>query len=97
ASHNFPSADPRQLGNHGNSGIYDAFLSKLNPFGSAIIYSMYLGGSNNDYASDIALDGFGNIYLAGLTTSTDFPTANPFQPALGGTSDGFVTKISDAR
>jgi hypothetical protein len=73
--------------------------------GSSLVYSSYLGGSGNfqglihygDWGTGIAVDGAGNAYLTGLTYSTDFPTANAFQPTKGGTSttsNAFVTKVS---
>lgn len=65
---------------------YDAFVVKVSPDGAALIYSTYLGGNSNDSASDIALDGQGNVYLTGSTTGS-FPTLNPYQSNLAG---GFV-------
>jgi hypothetical protein len=59
-----------------------------------LAYSTYLGGSTNDAAYDIAVDSAGNAYVTGFTTSTDFPTADAFQPAYGGNGDAFVTKIN---
>ena len=57
-------------------------------------YSTYLGGSGDDYAFSIAVDGDGNAYVAGSTTSLDFPAGAAFQSKIGGgTSDGFVTRI----
>jgi uncharacterized protein (TIGR03437 family) len=52
----------------------DAFVAKLNPTGSELIYSTYLGGQRDDAASAIAIDSTGNVYVAGSTISTDFPT-----------------------
>ena len=64
-----------------NCGEYgDAFVAKLNPAGSALVYSTYLGGSGNDASGyGIAVDTSGNAYVTGWTGSTDFPTANPLQ------------------
>ncbi len=59
-----------------------------------LAYSTYLGGSTNDAAYDIAVDSAGDAYVTGVTTSTDFPTADAFQPAYGGNADAFVTKIN---
>ncbi len=76
-------------------GFIDAFVAKLSPDGSALVYSTYLGGSNLDIATSIAVDLDGNAYLTGATISTNFPTANPLQPEFaGGDNDGFVTKLS---
>ena len=84
----------------GNSTFYrgglDAFVAKLDPAGSALVYSTYLGGSDDDAAAAIAVDSGGHAYLTGSTSSADFPTANAFQNHLGGESDAFVTKLSPA-
>ena len=58
-------------------------MTKLNPAGSALAYSTYLGGNGNDFTLTVAVDSAGNAYVTGDTDSTDFPTANPFQPAVG--------------
>ncbi|MGZ8846483.1 MAG: SBBP repeat-containing protein, partial [Pyrinomonadaceae bacterium] len=77
-------------------GSYDAFVTKLNPQGSALVYSTYLGGSAGvDRGWAIALDDAGNAYVTGDTTSANFPTANPIQATYGGgLSDAFVTKLN---
>ena len=73
----------------------DAFVTKLNPTGSALVYSTYLGGSSDDSGYGIAVDSAGNAYVTGWTDSTDFPTMNPLQAAYGGGGDdAFVTKIN---
>ncbi|MCC3371656.1 SBBP repeat-containing protein [Cohnella sp. REN36] len=76
------------------AGSFDAFVTKLNEGGTALVYSTYLGGSGSDAGNGIAIDGSGNAYVAGATSSTDFPvTPGAFQPAFGGVSDAFVTKL----
>jgi hypothetical protein len=91
ASSNFPLQAPLQTA---LGGTRDAFVSKLNSDGTALIYSTYLGGSSDDSGFDLALDSDGNVYLAGQTNSIDFPTVNPTQPGFaGGASDGFVSKL----
>jgi hypothetical protein len=55
-------------------GVWDGFITKLNPAGSAPVYSTLLGGSGDDYCDAIALDAAGNAYVAGPTSSNDFPT-----------------------
>ena len=61
---------------------------------SALVYSTYLGGSGDEIGNGIAVDAAGNAYVTGLTSSTDFPTANPLQPSYGGgSSNAFVAKI----
>jgi len=79
-----------------NRGQQDAFVAALNATGSALLFSTYLGGMGNDTANAIALDGAGGVYVAGDTTSPNFPTLNAFQPAPGGGQDAFVTKLNSA-
>jgi hypothetical protein len=77
-----------------SSGASVAFFTKLNASGNELVYSTYLGGSGDEYAYGIAVDSSGNAYVTGFTTSTDFPTADPFQASYGGSYDAFVTKIT---
>ncbi len=79
-------------------GSYDAFVSKLNSKGSALVYSTYLGGSADvDRGWAIALDDAGNACVTGDTVSTNFPVSNAIQAAYGGgLSDAFVTKLNAA-
>ena len=84
----------------------DAFVSKLNPAGDALVYSTYLGGMFGDYANGIAVDSAGEAYVTGSTTSTDFPRKNAEQPSCGDPEvegkadcrlgDAFVTKFNSA-
>ncbi len=76
-----------------SGGGGDAFVMKLDPHGSAFVYSTYLGGSSFETAEAIAVDGMGNAYVVGRTASADFPTANAMQTVFRGW-DAFVTKIS---
>jgi hypothetical protein len=76
----------------------NAFVAKLNASGSSLIYSTYLGGSDGaDFATGIAIDGPGNAYVCGGTSSTDFPvTAGAFQTTKSARSqDAFVTKLNN--
>jgi Beta-propeller repeat len=77
-------------------GPFDAYVTKLSPDGSALLYSTYLGGSGDDEALGIAIDDSGHAYVVGSTSSPDFPTTQgAFQPSFaGGNTDGFVTKLS---
>ena len=77
-------------------GNADAFVTELNPAGSALVYSTYLGGSNTDTGNGIAVDTANpaSAYVAGQTCSFDFPLANPLQPTYGGNCDAFVSKVS---
>ena len=77
------------------AGDADAFVTKLNPFGNGLVYSTFLGGSEGESGSGIAVDSSGNAYVTGRTFgSEDFPTVNAFQDTLAGTSDAFVTKLN---
>lgn len=78
-----------------NSGT-DAFAARLNAAGSALDYSMYLGGTQADTGYGIAVDGANNAWVTGTTASDNFPVSNAFQPASAGFSDVFVTKINPA-
>jgi hypothetical protein len=81
------------------NGTWDAFVAKLDPTGSFLVYSTYLGGSRDEYGYGIAVDASGSAYVTGTTDATDFPTtAGSFQPAVPpgdffGRSDAFVTKL----
>jgi hypothetical protein len=79
------------------NGDYDAFLTKLNAAGSALIYSTYLGGSNYEIGSGIAVDASGNVYLAGDTDSANFPTTpGAFkQRNRNGIADAFLTRFEN--
>src|SRR2546425_1201752 len=78
-----------------SGGYYDAFVTKLNPTGSAIVYSTYLGGSGDDEAQAIALDSSGSAYVAGFTGSEDFPTTvGAFQRSYQKNQDAFVAKLN---
>jgi PKD repeat protein len=92
-SSDFPTANALQPALRGTT---NAFVAKLNPAGSALVYSTYLGGSNSDDGSSIAVDSAGNAYVTGTTSSGDFPTVNALQPALRGTADAFVAKLNPA-
>jgi hypothetical protein len=99
SSSNFPTANPLQAQLRG-VGVSNAFATKLNAAGSALVYSTYLGGSGGDAGYGIAVDSSGNAYVAGYTDSSDFPTANPLQAHLRGTCsncrNAFVTKLNPA-
>jgi Beta-propeller repeat len=92
----FPTAGPLQpaYSGGGNLNVYgDVFVTKLNREGSAAIYSTYLGGSDIDHGSGIAVDEYGHACVTGFTLSNDFPTRNPLQPAYGGGGDIFIAKL----
>lgn len=76
-------------------GPSDCFVTKVNPAGTLILYTTYIGGSGNDTCSSVTVDGQGNVYTAGTTTSTDFPvSASVVQTKYaGGDFDGFAVKL----
>ncbi len=76
------------------NGSWDAFALKINAAGSSITYATYLGGSVDDFGYALAVDTAGNCFVAGQTSSTDFPTASAYQAATGGSVDGFFTKLA---
>ena len=90
---NFPTANPVQAQ---NAAFYDAFVNVLDPTGSFLVFSTYLGGTQDDFGRGIALDPSGNIYVVGATFSTDFPTTSgSFEHTyMGGPYDAFVTKFN---
>ncbi len=114
-SPNFPTRNAFQ-GTYGNSGSFnnalfsDAFISKINPAGTALLYSTYLGGTGRDAGSSIAVDSAGNAYVTGTTLSSDFPVRDALQEKFGGgdnsiesfrlspvapsASDAFIAKIN---
>src|SRR5207237_2368086 len=82
-------------------GVEDVFVTKLNKYGSNLIYSTYLGGSgqdDTDFYSSIAVDSSGHAYVTGFTDSPDFPTSpGAYQTAnKGGFYDAFVTKLNSS-
>ncbi len=79
----------------GANNFYDGVVLKLDAAGSALLFSTYLGGADNDRAMAIALDGSGNVYVTGDTQSGDFPVRTPMQTRpTGNTRDAFVTKLN---
>jgi hypothetical protein len=72
----------------------DAFVAKIDLHGTSLLYSTYLGGSNQDDGSSIALDAANRAYVAGTTQSNDFPnTSGGHQPSHGGGSDAYVARL----
>ena len=103
-STDFPTVGPLQAAHAG--GQADVFVSKLNPTGTTLVYSTYLGGSSDESTPGgelggrgpgIAVDSLGSAYVTGRTTSNDFPTVNPLQASCTapfGCDDAFVSKLS---
>jgi hypothetical protein len=80
-----------------NGGQYDAFVTKLNPAGSALVYSTFLGGGSRDDGRGIAVDLSGRAHLSAETSSPDYPTTpGAFDPTYNGATDASVTKLNAA-
>ena len=93
ASPDFPTRRPFQST---RLGFRDAFITKLTPAGNDLVYSTYLGGTVQQEARGVAVDGRGGLYVTGYTGSLDFPTRNAVQGAMAGYYDAFVSKLSAA-
>jgi hypothetical protein len=97
-SANFPTTAGAFQPSAPGAGNYDAFVTKLNRQGSALVYSTYLGGTGVDFGYAIAVDEDSNAYTTGQTNSVNFPTSGgAFQPAKSappGEYDAFVTKVN---
>src|SRR5579864_6728207 len=97
ASSDFPVVNPFQ-GTY--PGGFDVFLSKISPDGSSLLYSTYFGGSGSNFPSSVAIDGVGEMVIAGYTSSTTFPVANAYQPTVSANQGGafgnygFLTKFT---
>ena len=78
-----------------NGGSGDIFVTKLNPTGTALVYSTFVGGAGNEAGSAIALDSEGRAWVTGPTGSADYPvTADAYQPVFAGDYDFGVTRLS---
>jgi hypothetical protein len=95
SSEDFPTT-PGAFDTSWNNGPADAYVSKLNADGSALVYSTFLGGVRPDGAEAIAVDRWGSAYVTGSTASMDFPTTTgAFDITYGGGFiDAFVTRLS---
>lgn len=92
SSADFPATGGASSGTR--PGSTAAFVAKVAPDGSGLVYATYLGGSGSDFAEGVALDGDGAAYVTGTTTSSDFPTQGALQDSLGGNTDAFATKLA---
>ncbi len=77
---------------HTEPGNYHGFVTKFQPDGTQLVYSTYLGGTNNDECRGAAVDSNNNLYICGVTSSSNFPLKNALH-AFGGNNDAFLTKI----
>ncbi len=92
-SGDFPTLAPHQAAPGGN---YDAFITKFNPTGTALLYSTYFGGSDEDRIFSISLGPANEMFVTGLTLSTNFPTLTPFQANLRGFNDAFIARFTSS-
>jgi Beta-propeller repeat len=92
SSFNFPLVNALQATHTGSQP--DAFIAKVNPSGTSLLYSTYLGGSSVDVATAISVDGSGMTYIAGYTASVDFPSPNFGDSFNNGAYDGFLVQVS---
>src|SRR5579864_1612385 len=93
SSTDFPTKNPLQATNKGSN----AFITKLAPGGSSLVYSTYLGGSGTEFTFGLVVDGLGNAYVGGQTLSPDFPTVKPFQASCPSTHAClFAAKVNSA-
>ncbi len=95
-STNYPTTTGAYSISH-NGGNYDVFVTKLNSLGSSLIYSTFIGGSNDEGGNDIEIDKSGNVYVTGYTSSTDYPTTyGAYDTSHNGNYDVFVTKLNSS-
>ena len=87
----FPTVAPRQSA---SGGGVDSFIMHLSSNGSSVLYSTYLGGRGDDRITSLKVDASGKVFVAGCTTSSNFPTVSARQPALSGSKDAFLAGIS---
>ncbi|SPE60417.1 conserved exported hypothetical protein [Verrucomicrobia bacterium] len=92
ASTNFPTANTNGFIQATNRGVSDAFVTVFNPEATALVYSVYLGGSQADFGYGIAVDSLGSAWIVGRTLSTNFPTVSPFAAPLQLTN-AFLARI----
>ncbi len=89
-SANFPLAALGSL----PANTYHAFVAKMDPSGSNLVYADYIGGSSDDYGAALVLDSADNVYVTGSTASADFPVVKAYQSQQPGPYSGFLTKVS---
>jgi hypothetical protein len=76
------------------SNANHVFVAKIDPAGANLIYADYIGGNSDDYSVGLVLDSTNEVYVTGSTTSSNYPTVQPYQSQQPGPYTGFVSKIS---
>ncbi|MEK6301246.1 MAG: SBBP repeat-containing protein [Acidobacteriota bacterium] len=94
-SGDFPLSNALRSSKSGSASSLDAYVSKIDPTGSAFVYSTYFGGDEDDFGFGIAADSSGSAYIAGRTKSTSFTGSSSTRPLVG-TADAFVSKLNAA-
>jgi hypothetical protein len=89
-SSDFPGA---RVGQFGPGGPPDGFVARFRPGDPKSLQTVLIGGTERDQVTGVALDKSGNLFVAGFTTSSDFPVKNGWQPRLGGQVDAFLAKL----
>jgi Beta-propeller repeat len=89
-SSDFPGA---RIGQFGPGGPADGFVACFRPGDPKSLQTVLIGGTGRDQVTGVALDKSGNLFVAGFTTSSDFPLKNAWQPQLGGQGDAFLAKL----
>ena len=82
-----------------HAGLYvgtQSFVTKVNPGGSALVYSTYIGGAGTSEGRAITVDSAGHAFVCGATDAADFPTRTPYQASLGGSRDVFFLRLNPA-
>ncbi len=93
-STDFRVVSPSQPNNGGN-GLNDGFVARIGATGRQLIYSTYLGGDRIDIAQAVAIDAARTAYVAGYSTSLNFPVVGAAQPGNAGVDDVFITRIAE--
>ena len=92
-SGNFPTLGALRAAKSGPAATFDGFIAKINPTGSGFVFSTFMGGSDDDFATSLAIDGTGNSYITGRTRSTSFTGSSATRSSTSN-SDAFVAKLN---